>query len=66
MTVAIIIKLSREPDACGQPLNLVGTACIEVLKPKGFKKYRKKFLTNKNECDIIYKLSRTSDSAAGP
>ena len=29
----------------GQPLKLVTTACMAVLKPKGFKKYRKKFLT---------------------
>ena len=29
----------------GQPLKLVTTACMAILKPKGFKKYRKKFLT---------------------
>ena len=29
----------------GQPLKLVATACMAILKPKGFKKYRKKFLT---------------------
>ena len=29
----------------GQPLKLVTTACMGILKPKGFKKYRKKFLT---------------------
>ena len=33
--------VSRE----GQPLKLVTTACVAILKPKGFKKYRKKFLT---------------------
>ena len=29
----------------GQPLKLVAAACMAILKPKGFKKYRKKFLT---------------------
>ena len=29
----------------GQPLKLVATACMAILKPKDFKKYRKKFLT---------------------
>ena len=46
--------VSRE----GQPLKLVATACMEILKPKGFKKYRKKFLTKELLWDIIYKLLR--------
>ena len=40
----------------GQPLKLVTTACMAILKPKGFKKYRKKFLTKELLWDIIYKL----------
>ena len=46
--------VSRE----GQPLKLVTTACMAILKPKGFKKYRKKFLTKELLWDIIYKLLR--------
>ena len=40
----------------GRPLKLVTTACMAILKPKGFKKYRKKFLTKELLWDIIYKL----------
>ena len=41
----------------GQPLKLVTTACMAILKPKGFKKYRKKFLTNALVSGILNKLS---------
>ena len=44
----------------GQPLKLVTTACMGILKPKGFKKYRKKFLTKACKRGILSKLTASA------